>query len=96
MASIEDDAATGISRRIRTERADRGWSLSELAVRSGVSKAMLSAIERQETSPTAALLVRIAAAQPSPALLRMSQSTPLPMPGQVAMRASRVVSQGRR
>ncbi|TIX75065.1 MAG: helix-turn-helix transcriptional regulator, partial [Mesorhizobium sp.] len=38
------------------------WSLAELADRSDVSKAMLSTIERGKTSPTAALLVRVAAA----------------------------------
>lgn len=51
-----------IGERVRTERASRGWSLAELAERSGVSKAMLSKIERDEASPTAELLVRIAAA----------------------------------
>lgn len=62
MAYIEDDTSAGIARRIRTERGARGWSLAELSARSGVSKAMLSAIERGDTSPTAALLVRIATA----------------------------------
>jgi transcriptional regulator with XRE-family HTH domain len=62
MANISDDLSDGIARRIRAERAQREWSLAELAQRSGVSKAMLSAIERGETSPTAMLLVRIAAA----------------------------------
>ncbi|MCC6203626.1 MAG: helix-turn-helix transcriptional regulator [Hyphomicrobiales bacterium] len=62
MANEEDDSGGAIARRIRLERTARAWSLSELAQRSGVSKAMLSAIERNETSPTAALLVRIAAA----------------------------------
>lgn len=62
MADIEDDTSAGIARRIRAERGARNWSLAELAERSGVSKAMLSAIERGETSPTAALLVRIATA----------------------------------
>jgi transcriptional regulator with XRE-family HTH domain len=62
MASIQDDLPASIARRIRAERAQRGWSLAELAQRSGVSKAMLSAIERGEASPTASLLVRIAAA----------------------------------
>ncbi len=59
---MEDDTSAGISRRIRAERTAREWSLAELAERSGVSKAMLSAIERGDTSPTAALLVRIASA----------------------------------
>ncbi len=51
-----------LGQRVRTERARRGWSLEELAERSGVSRAMLSKIERDEASPTAELLVRIAAA----------------------------------
>jgi transcriptional regulator with XRE-family HTH domain len=62
MAGIQDDLPASIARRIRAERGERGWSLAELAERSGVSKAMLSAIERGAASPTASLLVRIAAA----------------------------------
>lgn len=62
MSNIEDELSEGIARRIRLERTVRGWSLSDLGERSGVSKAMLSAIERGAASPTAALLVRIAAA----------------------------------
>src|SRR4051812_26605111 len=62
MTDIQDDLPASIARRIRAERTQHGWSLAELAGRSGVSKAMLSAIERGEASPTASLLVRIAAA----------------------------------
>jgi transcriptional regulator with XRE-family HTH domain len=62
MAIIQDGLPASIARRIRAERTQRGWSLAALAERSGVSKAMLSAIERGEASPTATLLVRIAAA----------------------------------
>lgn len=51
-----------IAVRIRELREGRGWSLGDLADASAVSKAMLSKIERQETSPTAALLGRIAGA----------------------------------
>jgi transcriptional regulator with XRE-family HTH domain len=61
MSTIENDRAT-LSRRIRQERETRGWSLSTLAERAGVSKAMLSKIERGEASPTAATLSRIATA----------------------------------
>ncbi|MFV0132540.1 helix-turn-helix domain-containing protein [Streptomyces sp. HMX87] len=42
-------------------RAERGWSLGELAERSGVSRSTLSRAERAETSPTAALLNRLCA-----------------------------------
>src|SRR6201995_1425124 len=51
-----------LAHRIRLERDRRGWSLAELAERSGVSKATISKIEREELSPTAVILVRLAAA----------------------------------
>ena len=51
-----------LARRIRGEREARAWSLGGLAERAGVSKAMLSKIERAEASPTAATLSRIATA----------------------------------
>jgi transcriptional regulator with XRE-family HTH domain len=51
-----------LGERIRSERMRHQWSLAELAERSGVSRAMLSKIERDEASPTAELLVRIASA----------------------------------
>src|SRR5277367_1169945 len=62
MDTILDDPAARIARRLRLERDARGWSQSELAQRSGVSKAMISKIEREEVSPTAVILVRLAAA----------------------------------
>jgi transcriptional regulator with XRE-family HTH domain len=51
-----------LAHRIRTEREARDWSLDDLAGRSGVSKAMISKIERGESSPTAALLGRLSGA----------------------------------
>ncbi|RVA02909.1 XRE family transcriptional regulator, partial [Mesorhizobium sp. M7A.F.Ca.CA.002.05.1.1] len=62
MDDIANDISSTIGRRIHAERTVRDWSLAELAEHSGVSKAMLSTIERGKTSPTAALLVRIASA----------------------------------
>jgi transcriptional regulator with XRE-family HTH domain len=59
MSTIEDNT---IGERIQLERVARKWSLADLAERSTVSKAMISKIERGETSPTAALLGRISAA----------------------------------
>jgi transcriptional regulator with XRE-family HTH domain len=61
MSNLEDTSGH-LSRRISEERRARKWSLADLADRSGVSKAMLSKIERQEASPTASVLVRIASA----------------------------------
>ncbi|MEF2072512.1 helix-turn-helix domain-containing protein [Consotaella aegiceratis] len=62
MDHLMDDAGSAIARRIRLEREARGWSLAELAQRSGVSKSAISKIERGETSPTAIVLVRLATA----------------------------------
>ena len=60
MATIIDDPSNRIARRLLLERDARGWSLADLAERSGVSKAMISKIERDEVSPTAVILVRLA------------------------------------
>jgi transcriptional regulator with XRE-family HTH domain len=62
MTTIVDDVSDRIARRLRLERDSRGWSLADLAERSGVSKATISKIERAEASPTAVVLVRIAGA----------------------------------
>ncbi len=62
MATIIEDTATRIARRLRLERDARTWSLADLAERSGVSKATISKIEREEMSPTAVILVRLAGA----------------------------------
>src|SRR3954469_6458968 len=43
-------------------RGERGWSLDELAGRSGVSRATLSRLENAEVSPTASVLGRLCAA----------------------------------
>ncbi|WDE03179.1 helix-turn-helix transcriptional regulator [Thalassomonas viridans] len=59
---LQQDPSKDIALRIKYERESRGWSLAELAKRSDVSKAMISKIERQETSPTAALLGRLSGA----------------------------------
>jgi transcriptional regulator with XRE-family HTH domain len=59
---VDDDPTPRIARRLRGERESRGWSLADLAARSGVSKAMISKIEREEASPTAAILGRLSGA----------------------------------
>lgn len=48
--------------RLAQLRVDQGFSLEELADRTGISRATLSRIERAETSPTAAMLGRLCAA----------------------------------
>ncbi len=62
MDQIVDGTSRQIADRIRLERNARDWSLAELAERAGVSKATISKIEREEVSPTAVILVRLAAA----------------------------------
>jgi transcriptional regulator with XRE-family HTH domain len=58
-----DEAFTiRLAGRIRAEREGRQWPIAELAERSGVSRAMISKIERAEASPTAALLGRLSGA----------------------------------
>lgn len=56
------DPTPVIARRLRAERDRRQWSLDDLARHTGVSKAMLSKLERGAASPTAALLGRISGA----------------------------------
>ncbi len=60
--TIDTSIDRRIARRLRELRAARGWSLDALAAASGVSRATLSRIENGETSPTAAVLGRLAAA----------------------------------
>lgn len=62
MNTIEDSINQRIAARIRIERESRGWSLTELAERAGVSRAMIHKIERGESSPTATLLGRLSGA----------------------------------
>ena len=54
------DIGKHIAHRLKEERQQRGWSLDELAGRSRVSRAMISKIERQASTPTAVLLARLA------------------------------------
>jgi transcriptional regulator with XRE-family HTH domain len=62
MSTIVNDPTASLAARIAVEREARGWSLAQLADRSGVSKAMISKIERGEASPTATLLGRLSGA----------------------------------
>jgi transcriptional regulator with XRE-family HTH domain len=49
-----------LARRVRELRGARGLSLDELAAQCGVSRSMISLIERGESSPTAVLLEKLA------------------------------------
>ena len=56
--SINED----LGRRVKKLRGDLGWSLEELAAASGVSRSMLSEIERERANPTLSVTYRIARA----------------------------------
>lgn len=55
------DINSRIARRVRALRADLGLSLDALGAKCGVSRSMLSLVERGESSPTAVVLEKIAA-----------------------------------
>jgi transcriptional regulator with XRE-family HTH domain len=57
-----DDIAATLCDRVKQLRAARGWTLDRLAAVSGVSRSMLSNIERGAASPTVAVACRIARA----------------------------------
>ncbi|MEU4485343.1 XRE family transcriptional regulator [Streptomyces purpurascens] len=61
----DDDGADPVDTRLGVRlaelRTEHGWSLGELADRSGVSRSTLSRAERAEISPTASLLNRLCA-----------------------------------
>ncbi|MEU2338027.1 XRE family transcriptional regulator [Streptomyces sp. NPDC006654] len=66
MSNIVDPApdvlVARIAARVRSERERRRWTLAQLADASGVSAAMISRIERGESSPTAVVLGKLSAA----------------------------------
>ena len=51
-----------LCRRVKELRSDKGWSLDRLSSACGVSRSMLSQIERRQANPTLAVTYRIAQA----------------------------------
>ncbi|MEN9889737.1 MAG: hypothetical protein RLY78_32 [Pseudomonadota bacterium] len=76
--AIEDQ----IARRIHGLRRTRGLTLEQLAAASGVSRSMISLIERAETSPTATVLDKLADALgvPLPSLFAVPDDDGEPTP----------------
>ena len=62
MSHIIDNLDARLGAKIEAERGRRDWSIRDLAERAGVSRAMISKIERGQVSATAVLLGRLAAA----------------------------------
>lgn len=61
-ADVEALITRNLGQHVRRLRKGRNWTLQELAERSGVSRSMLSQIERQQANPTLAVAWRIASA----------------------------------
>ena len=53
---------SGLGAKVAAERAERGWSLAQLAQRAGLSTASVHKIEKSGMTPTIASLMKIAAA----------------------------------
>ena len=60
MTEPPDPLNQRIAERLRSLRAAQGLSLDDLSGRSGVSRSMISLVERGESSPTAVLLEKLA------------------------------------
>src|SRR5438876_8297792 len=61
MGETAPDLNQRIAERVRELRAAQGLSLDAVATKSGVSRSMISLVERGESSPTAVVLERLAA-----------------------------------
>jgi len=57
---VEDVSSGRVGERVRALRRERGWTLEVLAERSGVSRAMISKLERGEKNPTLVVAARVA------------------------------------
>lgn len=76
-----------MAQRVRELRAARGLSLDELATRSGVSRSMISLVERAESSPTAVVLEKLSTG------LGVSLATLFDAPGAAGDPVARVADQ---
>lgn len=75
-----------IGARVKALRAERDFSLDVLAARSAVSRSAISLIERGETSPTAVVLERLAAALGVSLASLFDEAAPVVAPSPVARR----------
>ncbi len=80
MEIIDETFEKNVGERIRGLRNEQGLTLDQLADRSGVSRAMISRIERGEASPTAALLARLCSALSVTLSVFFAEARPEPSP----------------
>jgi ribosome-binding protein aMBF1 (putative translation factor) len=73
-----DAADPALASHLAALRTDRGWSLQDLAKRTGISRSTLSRSERGEVSPTAAVLTRLATAYERPLSGLLAEVEPQP------------------
>lgn len=59
-SDVNAESSPAIGRRIADLRRDRGWTLKDASLATGVSPSTLSKIERKELSPTIATLQKVA------------------------------------
>lgn len=81
-STFDDDTADQrLAQRLKTLRSEAGWSMDELAKRSGVSRATLSRLENADVSPTASVLGKLCAAygMPMSRLMRMVEDDFAPL-----------------
>jgi transcriptional regulator with XRE-family HTH domain len=72
-----NDLSTALARTLAALRAERGWSLDQLASRSGVSKGVLVSLEQARSNPNLATLTRVGDAFGLP-VTRLLEATPEP------------------
>ena len=61
-AAAQEEVGESLCRRVRELRKKKGWTLEELSAACGVSRSMLSEVERGSANPTLAVACRIAQA----------------------------------
>jgi transcriptional regulator with XRE-family HTH domain len=74
------DITERLAARVRDLRISHGLTLETLAERSGVSRSMISLIERAESTPTAVLLERLATGLDVPLASLFDEVRPRPQP----------------
>ena len=57
---VQEVSSGRLGERVRALRRERGWTLEALAERSGVSRAMISKLERGEKNPTLVVAAKLA------------------------------------
>ncbi|MGH1412979.1 MAG: helix-turn-helix domain-containing protein [Pelagimonas sp.] len=79
---MKSDLTVRLADRLSRLRADKGWTLDQLAGASGVSRAALSRLENAEVSPSADVLDKLAAAH-SMSLSRLLAMTEASFPAHI-------------